>query len=142
MHIELKRLDDAYHFEASNEDGNTVVMDGSVALGGKGLGARPMQLLLMGIGGCSGIDIVSILKKQKQVITGFDISIDGEREVDVVPALFENIAVHFQLEGALDAAKVKRAVMLSMDKYCSVSKIIEKSAKITYRVSLNGEVLD
>jgi putative redox protein len=142
MHIELKRLDDAYHFEASNEDGNTVVMDGSVAIGGKGLGARPMQLLLMGIGGCSGIDIVSILKKQKQVITGFDISIDGEREVDVVPALFENIAVHFQLEGALDAAKVKRAVMLSMDKYCSVSKIIEKSAKITYRVSLNGEVLD
>jgi putative redox protein len=142
MHIELKRLDDAYHFEASNEDGNTVVMDGSVAIGGKGLGARPMQLLLMGIGGCSGIDIVSILKKQKQVITGFAISIDGEREVDVVPALFENIAVHFQLEGALDAAKVKRAVMLSMDKYCSVSKIIEKSAKITYRVSLNGEVLD
>ena len=96
----------------------------------------------MGIGGCSGIDIVSILKKQKQEITSFNISIDGERQAEVVPSLFEDIAVHFQLEGTMEAAKLKRAVNLSMEKYCSVSKIIEKSANISYRVSLNGVLLD
>lgn len=137
MKIELKRKNNAVHFEASNEDGVRVNIDGSPELGGENRGARPMQMLLMALGGCSGIDVVSILKKQRQEITDFHISIEAEREKGKEPALFETIHVRFQLTGNLDKEKVERAVSLSMDKYCSVAKTLEKTAKITYSVSVN-----
>ena len=139
MRIELNRQNDAVHFEAINEDGKIVQMDGGPAIGGEGKGVRPMQMLLMGLGGCSGIDIVMILKKQKQSIENFSMTIDGERQKDVEPSLFETIQVNFELTGRLDPEKVKRAVSLSMDKYCSVAKTLEKTAKITYSTIVNGE---
>lgn len=137
MRIELKRLDDAFHFEAKNEEGNTMQLDGSPAIGGHDKGVRPMQALLMALGGCSAIDIASILKKQKQIIDDFEISIDGEREQGKEPSLFETIHVIFKLKGNLEKEKVERAVALSMEKYCSVAKTLEKTAKITYSISIN-----
>lgn len=132
MKIEIKRLNDGFQLEAENEVGNTIRMDASPDIGGTNTGMRPMQLLLTALGGCSTIDIISILKKQKQPITDIKITVTGEREKDVVPALFTSAHVHFRLFGNLDAAKVEKAVSLSMEKYCSVAKTLEKTATITY----------
>lgn len=141
MKIELKRLDDAFHFEAISETGNIAHMDAGENIGGHNKGVRPMQMLIMGLGGCSAIDIVLILKKQKQVIETFEISIDAEREKDKEPALWENVEVHFKLTGQVDKEKAERAVQLSMEKYCSVSKTLEiAGAKITYKVSVNEKI--
>lgn len=138
MRIELKRLDDAFHFEAISETGNIAHMDAGENVGGHNKGVRPMQMLIMGIGGCSAIDIVLILKKQKQIIEDFQISIDAERENGKEPALWETINIHFKLKGQIDKDKAERAVQLSMEKYCSVSKTLELAgAKVTYKVSVN-----
>lgn len=139
MRITLKRIDSDFNFEASNEDGNTISIDASVGIGGNNKGMRPMQLLLAAIGSCSAIDIVSILRKQKQEIIFFDIEVDAEREDVLVEgvSLFKTIEVHFILKGNIDVTKVERAVKLSMEKYCSVSKILEPTAIITYKVSVN-----
>lgn len=138
MRIELKRLDDAFHFEAISETGNVAHMDVGADLGGSNKGVRPMQMLLMGLGGCSAVDIVMILKKQRQVIESFEISIDGERQKGNEPSLWESIQIHFKLKGTIEKEKAERAVQLSMDKYCSVSKTLEiAGAKITYKVSVN-----
>ncbi|HEY0030756.1 MAG TPA: OsmC family protein [Bacteroidia bacterium] len=138
MRIELKRMDDAFHFEAVSETGNVAHMDAGENIGGQNKGVRPMQMLLMGLGGCSAIDIVLILKKQRQVIEDFTISIDGEREQDKEPSLWETIVLHFKFKGKIDKEKAERAVQLSMGKYCSVSKTLEiAGAKISYKVSVN-----
>jgi len=138
MRIELKQLDDAFHFEAISETGNIALMDAGENIGGSNKGVRPMQMLLMGLGGCSAIDIVMILKKQRQIISDFQITIDGERESDKEPSLWKTIQIHFKLKGEIDKEKAERAVQLSMDKYCSVSKTLEiAGASITYKVSVN-----
>jgi len=134
MEIEINLLNDAYHFGAKNESGNEVHIDASPAIGGKGLGARPMELLIMGLGGCSGIDVLSILRKQKIEPTGFKVKLSAEREKDKTPALFTDIHVKFIFKAPIDENKAQRAVDLSMQKYCSVSKTLEKTAKITYEV--------
>ena len=132
MRITLERQNQAVHLKGFNEDGATIDIDGAPAIGGENKGLRPMQLLLAGLGSCSTMDIISILNKQKQDLKDIRILIDGNREKDKIPSLFEDIHVHFILRGDLDDAKVKRAVDLSMNTYCSVSKIIEKTARITY----------
>jgi putative redox protein len=132
MQIEIKRLGDGFHLEASNELGNIVHLDAAPEIGGTNLGMRPMQLLMVALGGCGTMDIISILKKQKQDLKDIKISVTGEREKDVVPSLFTKAHVHFRLFGKLDEDKVKKAVDLSMEKYCSVSKTLEKTAVITY----------
>lgn len=138
MRIELKQLDDAFHFEAISETGNIALMDAGENIGGSNKGVRPMQMLLMGLGGCSAIDIVMILKKQRQIISNFQITIDGEREEDKEPSLWKTIQIHFKLKGEIDKEKAERAVQLSMNKYCSVSKTLEiAGANITYKVSVN-----
>jgi putative redox protein len=138
MRIELKQLDNAFHFEAKDESGHSVHMDAGKDTGGNDKGVRPMQMLLMGLGGCSAIDIVMILKKQKQVVESFEISIDGEREEGKDPSLWKTIQIHFKLKGQIEKEKAERAVALSMTKYCSVSKTLEiAGAAITYKVSVN-----
>ena len=134
MEIELNLQNDAYHFEAKNETGNIVNIDASQAIGGLGLGARPMELLIMGLGGCSGIDVLSILRKQKIEPLGFRIKLSAEREKDAVPSLFTAVNVQFIFKGPIDEVKASRAIGLSMDKYCSVAKTLEKTAKITYEL--------
>ena len=139
MRINLKRVDNDFNFHASNEDGNSVSIDGAPAIGGHNLGMRPMQLLLAALGSCSAIDIISILRKQKQEIDSFEIEVDGEREPVGIEgySLFKTIEVHFILKGKIDPDKADRAVKLSMEKYCSVTKTLEPTAAITYKVTLN-----
>lgn len=118
--------------EATNEQGNTIHMDASPDIGGTNQGMRPMQLLLAAMGGCSTIDIINILKKQRQDLKDIKITVTGEREKDVVPSLYTEVHAHFKLYGNLDPDKVEKAVMLGVEKYCSVAKTLEKSAKVTY----------
>lgn len=140
MKISIKRLDDAFHFEAKNEDGRTVQMDAAEKIGGRNLGVRPTQMLLMALAGCSAIDVVSILKKQRQQMDDFQIEVEGEQE-DLKDAakVFTDIKIHFQLKGSMEPEKAKRAVQLSMEKYCSVEKTLRLAgAKIDYKISVNG----
>ncbi|WNJ19186.1 OsmC family protein [Pontibacter sp. G13] len=132
MKIHLKRINDAVHFEATNEAGNTLSIDGSPKVGGQNLGFRPMESLIAGLAGCSSIDICSILSKQRQVVENFEVDVQAERDPDHVPSLFTDIHLHVKLTGDLDPNKVERAVNLSLEKYCSVARILEKTAKITW----------
>jgi putative redox protein len=135
INIELKRVHGDFGFEARDANGHTVKLDSSPETGGENFGVRPMQMLLMGLGGCSGIDIVSILKKQKQVVEGFNMHIEGEREHDKEPSLWESINIIFELKGKIDIEKAKRACELSIGKYCSVAATIRGAgAKINWEV--------
>jgi len=138
MNIHLHRLDDAFHLLATNEAGNEVHLDITEEEGGTGQGTGPMQSVIMALGGCSSIDIISILKKQRQDLRDFDVDITYERAKDQVPALFTRIHAHYVLTGDLDPAKVRRAIDLSLNKYCSVAKILEKTVPITASFSING----
>lgn len=142
MNIHLHRLDDAFHFELTNDTGNVVHVDASPAAGGKGQGARPMELVAMGLAGCSSIDVLSILEKQRQVVERYDVALRADRATDAVPAVFTAMHLHFIVDGAVEADKLRRAIELSIDKYCSVSKMLEKTATITYSFTLNGETYD
>ncbi len=138
MNIHLHRLDDAFHLLATNEAGNEVHLDVTEEEGGAGQGAGPMQTVIMALGGCSSIDIISILKKQRQNLRDFDVEIAYERAEDQVPALFTRIHAHYVLTGDLDPAKVRRAIDLSLNTYCAVAKILEKTVPITASFSING----
>ena len=137
MKISIKRIDSDFNMEAVNEDGNTLLMDGATDIGGHAKGMRPMQLLLAAVGGCSAIDVILILKKQKQIIESFEVEVDGEREKIEDHNLFRDICLNFKIKGQVDLDKAERAVKLSIKKYCSVSKTLEPTAKITYKVSVN-----
>jgi putative redox protein len=130
--IELNRVSDDFHLEAVNENGNILHIDASPDIGGTNKGMRPMQLLLAAMGGCSSIDIISILKKQKQSLKDIKITVTGEREKDAVPSVYTQVHAHCKLYGFLDQDKVQKAVSLSVEKYCSVAKTLEATAKVTY----------
>ena len=139
MKVTLHRLDDAFHFEAKNAEGATMYFDASPEIGGHNKGVRPMQTLIMAVGGCSAIDIIMILKKQRQEITAFDMEIDAERQKGKEPALWETAHIIYKLEGNIEPEKAKRACQLSMEKYCSVSRTLEiAGAKITWEIRLNN----
>ncbi|MEX8546819.1 MAG: OsmC family protein [Mucilaginibacter sp.] len=137
MQINLSRKNKAYHFEALNEQGNTLNMDSSPAIGGENQGFRPMETLLAGLGGCSAIDMISILKKQKEPLEDLQISINGKRFEGKEPSLFETIDIEFHVFGQVNEAKIQRALELTFDKYCSVAQILNKTAKINFSYKLN-----
>ena len=132
MKIELNRINNAVNLEAKNEEGNSIFIDGSPEIGGENMGMRPMQLLLAALGGCTSMDLLNILKKQRQVIEAYKVVVDGNREKEGDVSLFKKIHLHFIFKGDLDKEKVKRAVVLSVEKYCSVSKMLEPTAVITH----------
>lgn len=138
MRVTLERENEAVHFVARTDGGGVVPIDGSPAVGGQGLGARPMELLLAGLGGCSGVDLVGILVKQREAVTGITITVEGEREEGKEPSLFRRIHVHFAIRGPKEESNVARAVELSMAKYCSVARILERSATISWSHVLEG----
>ena len=140
MKVTLKRLNKDYHFETVNERGDVVQLDNKTDAEPKG--ASPMDLLLRAIAGCSSIDIVMILRKQHLELDDLQVEVEGFREDGAIPNVFKRIQLNFVLEGDLPAAKVKRAVDLSMEKYCSVSKMLEKSAEINYAIILNDEFIN
>ncbi|MGI6226794.1 MAG: OsmC family protein [Peptococcales bacterium] len=123
-------------FEAEVGSGHKIVMDGSSDIGGENKGARPTELLLSGVGGCSGIDMVNTLKKMRQEVTSLTVHVNGERAEDY-PQRFTDVHVHFELEGPnLDPEKVQKVAQLSMEKYCSVS--LSLNAEVTYSYEVNG----
>lgn len=138
VEINLHRKEGDFGFEATDANGHVVHLDTSDETGGVNFGVRPMQMLLMGLGGCSAIDIVMILKKQRQTIEDFAIKITGEREPGKEPSLWQTVKIIFFLKGAIDKEKAERACQLSMDKYCSVAATLLKSGtNLTWEVVVN-----
>lgn len=131
MHVELERVNNAVHLHAKNEDGIIVDIDGSPDIGGQNLGARPMQMVLMALGGCTSMDILSTMKKMREHIKSYKVKIDAERATEH-PMVFTKIHVHFIFEGDLKKANIEKAILLSMDKYCSVTHMLNKTAAITH----------
>jgi putative redox protein len=129
--ILLDRLDDAFHFRATNEMGNTLDIDADPGIGGHNQGMRPMQLLLAAIGSCSVFDMIYLLRKQRQPVDDVKIRVEGHR-ADGTPAPWEHIAMHFIFYGDLKEEKVAKAVQQGVEKYCSVGLMLEKTAKISY----------
>jgi len=130
--IEINRIDQDFQMEAVNEAGNIIIMDAGPADGGHESGFRPMQLLLAAFGGCSAIDLIGIMRKQREPLNDLKITVTGEREKGAVPSLYTEVHAHFRLIGNINREKAERAVQLSVDKYCSVAKTLEKTAKVTY----------
>ena len=126
-------------FVGEADSGHAIVMDGTPDVGGRDTGLRPMELLLIGLGGCSGMDVVSILKKKKQIISDFEITVQGQKAEDH-PKKFTGIHIEFVIKGKnISEEAVKKAVQLSMDKYCSVKATLEGSAKIDYTYTIIEE---
>jgi len=123
-------------FSSTTPSGHELKMDASEEVGGKNTGARPTELLLNAVAGCTGIDIISILKKMRLDPTSFSMDVEGDR-ADDHPKRFTKIHIHYTLEGDLPEDKVIRAIELSTEKYCSVSHSL--NAEITVSYSLNGE---
>ncbi|MBA4286420.1 MAG: OsmC family protein [Xanthomonadaceae bacterium] len=119
-------------FIAESGSGHAIVVDGPAEIGGRNLGPRPMELMLMSVGSCSAVDIVQILKKARQPVNGCEVKVSGER-ADTDPKVFLKIHLHFVVSGAgLSENHVKRAVQLSAKKYCSASIMLGKAAEITH----------
>ena len=135
MKARVKWVEDVT-FVGESGSGHAVVMDGSPESGGRNLGVRPMEMLLIGMGGCTAFDIVLILKKARQQVTDCVVGIEADR-ADTVPKVFTRIHVHFIVTGfGLSDKQVARAVELSAKKYCSASIMLGKSANITHDYEL------
>mgnify|MGYP005634095059 CR=1 FL=1 len=131
MKATIKWLD-GVSFKGSSESEHSLIMDGAPESGGKNLGMRPMELMLLGIGGCTSYDIVTILKKSRQDIKDCNAEITAER-AETIPQVFTKIHLHFILKGNdLEPSAIERAIKLSSTKYCSASIMLEKSVKITH----------
>ncbi len=129
MKATVKWIDGAM-FIGESGSGHAVVMDGPEDAGGRNMGIRPMEMLLLGVGGCSSFDVVNILRKGRQKVSGCEARLEAVR-ADGVPAVFETINLHFVVSGkALDADKVERAVQLSAEKYCSASIMLQKAGVV------------
>lgn len=119
-------------FMAESESGHAMIMDGSPDIGGRNMGPRPMEMLLMGAGGCTSVDVVMIMKKSRQDVTGCEVEVSAERATEH-PKVFTKIHMHFTVRGRnLKADVVERAIKLSAEKYCSASIILGKTAEMTH----------
>ncbi len=131
MKTRVKWLDNM-SFVGESGSGHSVVMDGPPEFGGRNLGVRPMEMLLLGLGGCASFDVVSMLKKSKQDLVDCEVEITAER-ADKEPKVFTNIHLHFVISGnELSDKRVARAIELSAEKYCSASIMLGKTAKVTH----------
>lgn len=131
MKVNLKRVNQAFHYEAFNEGKIKVDIDANPAIGGEEKGARPMELVLMGLAGCASIDLGLILKKQRQELIDYEIEVTAKR--DETPAkAFESINLHFILTGDLSPEKVEKGIELTLTKYCSVALSLDKNIKLTH----------
>ena len=135
MKTRVKWLDNM-SFVGESESGHSIVMDGPPEFGGRNLGVRPMEMLLLGLGGCASFDVVSMLKKGKQDLVNCEVEISAER-ADTEPKVFTKIHLHFMVSGnGLSESKVERAIDLSAEKYCSASIMLGKTAKISHDYSI------
>ncbi len=132
--ISLKRVS-GYKFEAQNSLDKTMVLDGPAKIGGTDDGFRPMEMLLVGLAGCSSFDVLHTLEKGRQEVEDLDIKVDAER-VDAIPAVFSKIHVHFAASGKVTEKRLEQAVSLSIEKYCSVAAMLCKTAEITHSIEI------
>lgn len=138
MNVQLQQINDAIQFSARNESG----YDLTVASNDEQEGVSPMEMVAQALGGCSSIDILSILEKQRQSVESFEVDVDAERATEDVPAVFTEMHVHYRVEGEVDPDKVQRAIDLSLEKYCSVSHMLEATVDISYSFTVNGTDYD
>lgn len=123
---------DGLMFVGESDSGHAIVMDGAPEHGGRDLGVRPMEMLLLGLGGCTGVDVTLILRKGRETVTGCIVEIEAER-AETDPKIFTRIHLHYVVEGSgLDPAKVERAIALSAEKYCSAAAMLGRVATITH----------
>jgi putative redox protein len=140
--LQAKLTHPDYGFTITDAKGHTMKIDIPVDQGGHGDGLRPMQTVLAALCGCSAVDVISILKKQRQPLTDLIIKVDGERQKGVEPALWEKVHLLFQITGDVEPGKASRAVQLSIDKYCSVAETLRRAgATITWEVMVNETVV-
>ncbi|MCR9260162.1 MAG: OsmC family protein [Pseudomonadaceae bacterium] len=126
MHTKIQWQNNV-HFTATADSGHEVSIDGPADSGGENLGVRPMELMLMGVGGCTSFDVVSILRKSRQKVTNCVTEITAKR-ADDIPQVFETIHIHFVIEGdKLDPGRVERAIALTAEKYCSASIMLQRA---------------
>ncbi|RME64654.1 MAG: OsmC family protein [Nitrospirae bacterium] len=131
MQVELKWVD-GLMFVCSSGTGHSLVVDGDIEVGGTDSAPRPTELLLMALGGCTAMDVISILRKKRQKVTGFEVKVTGQR-ADSHPKRFEKMQIEYIIKGDdIKEEAVKRAVELSMQKYCSVKATLEPSVEISY----------
>ncbi len=137
MKIKLNRINDDFLFECTNSAGNSILLDNTSQPDAKGV--SPMESVLMAVAGCSGIDVVAILKKQRQNITHFSAEVEGERVPVDEAKPFKTMKVTFFIEREVEPKKALKAAELSFGKYCSVSKTLEPNVEVNYEVFVNGE---
>ena len=133
MKIDVNLIEGPFVMEAKNAEGISLVIDASPAIGGKGKGMRPMELLASSLAGCMAIDVLSILRKQRQDVTHFEIEVDGTRK-ETIPASFEEITLVFSVNKEVDLGKLESAVKLTHEKYCSVSQSLHPSIRVNTKV--------
>jgi len=140
--ITARLAEKEYGLDVTDADGHTMRIDIPVEQGGNGTGFRPMQMLLSALCGCSAVDVISILKKQRQVLEDLTIEVDGHREEGKEPSLWKNIQLIFTITGEVDPSKAYKAVDLSMEKYCSVAETLRAAgAAIDFSVIVNGSAV-
>lgn len=136
--VEIKRVSGEFGFEATDAQGNIARLDNSLDSGGHNFGVRPMQSLLIALGSCSGIDVISILKKQRQELQGYGMQVAGEREKVGDMSLWKKVHVTFNLSGKIDPDKAHKACQLSVEKYCSVAETLRRAGcTITWEVNVS-----
>jgi putative redox protein len=140
--MHAKWVNDRYAMDIRDEDGHILRMDIPVSQGGDGTGFRPMQTLLSALCGCSSVDVISILKKQRQEMDSLEIEVNGDREAGKEPSLWKHVEIKFKINGKVEPSKAWRAVDLSIKKYCSVAETLRLAgAIIDFSVILNGETV-
>ncbi|MEL0011478.1 MAG: OsmC family protein [Bacteroidota bacterium] len=139
MSIVVQWLKEGYQFEAENRVGGKIRIDGDGVLQGIEGGIAPLELLLAGIGACSAVDVVMILKKQRQVIESLEVQVDPEKvKNEIGYSEYKTIHMHYTLTGDIDTNKAQKALELSITKYCSVSKALEKSSEISFSFEIRS----
>lgn len=133
MTLSLNRINDAIQFRGTNGS-----YDVTIASSADQEGLSPMEMAALSVLGCSSIDVLNILEKQRQEIDDFNAEIEGER-ADESPRVFTDLHMHYTFSGDVDPEKVRRAIDLSLDKYCSVSNMVDQTATITYAFTVNGD---
>lgn len=136
MTLSLKRTNDTLHFRGTNGSFSLPIASSDAQEG-----LTPMEMTALSVVGCSSIDILTILDKQRQEVEDFSAEIDAER-AEGAPRVFTDLHMHYELTGDVPPDKVRRAIELSLDKYCSVSNMVKHTATITYAFTLNGDTYE
>ncbi|NLB62820.1 MAG: OsmC family protein [Fibrobacter sp.] len=135
--IEIRiKEEQPFYFKGINSDGTVTYTDAAGFKGVENRSFKPMEMILLGLAGCASVDALVILKKQRQKVDAYEVRVAGTR-VDTVPAVYEDIKLHFKLWGRLDAQKVEAAIALSIEKYCSVATMLERGG---VKISWTSEV--